>query len=579
MTPRKVYGSTLLASTLERLGVELIFGLPGSQNIALYEAFRKSKIRTILPTNEMAASFMANGYARASGKTGVVVTIPGPGFTYALTGMAEAYLDSAPVLWIAGKPADSPGNRYQLQAIDQKTVARPIVKETLSVESISELAPKLVEAYTLTARGEPGPVLIEVANSVFSEIAPEHLEPAPFSVRPSDPPDPELVHRSVQKLASSKRVLLYVGAGCAGAAEPLRKLAELLVAPVLTTTSGRGVVPEDHPLVFLFDSDSGDIEVINRFIESCDLVLALGCKFSHNGSHGFRLRIPREKLIHVDSSEAVLGANYPAQLPVVGDVGLYLDSLLRNRDWVQSRSSDWSDQELKRWHDEIHREQLRESPEPEFTGISPSSPRAFFLALREALPADSCLVTDSGLHQMLARKYFKVLTPRGLLIPSNFQSMGFGLPAGIGAKLASPEKDVLVLMGDGAFAISGMEILTAVREKIQLTVIVFNDGQLGLIRLSQLASYGHSFATGLKNPDFSMFAKAVGTNYFRMTGDPRKIFTRCFESPGVSLLEVGLEDSPAFLKMRTKGMIKEGLGRVLGPNGFEQMKKWKSGNR
>ena len=576
MTYSNALGSKLLASTLERLGVQCVFGLPGSQNLALYEAFRKSRIRTILTTNELAASFMANGYFRGSGKIGVVVTIAGPGFTYALTGLAEAFLDSAAVLCVVGKAANSPGNRFQFQAIDQRSIAEPIVKKTYSVDNVSDLRPILIEAYFEAGQGEPGPVLVEVADSIFSQAAPDLSEFPSFLTRQDPQPDPELIKHSVQMLQTSKRVVLYSGAGSFGASRQLRALAELLVAPVLTTPSGRGVVPENHFLCFLFDSATGDVEVLNRFIDSCDLVIALGCKFSHNGSHGFRLRLPKEKLVHVDSSASVLGANYPAHLSVVSDVQAFLDSVLRHSNQIKLRSPGWTDLELKQWREQIQQEHLSYGPEPKIKGIDPSGALELFLALREVMPPDACLVTDSGLHQMVARKYYKVLEPRGLITPSDFQSMGFGLPAAIGAKLATPERTVAVVMGDGGFAICGMEMLTAVREKIQLTVLVFNDGKLGLIRLSQISSYGHSFATDLKNPDFSMFAKAVGAHYFRMAGDPREILRRCLETPGVTLLEVYLEDSPDFFKMRTKALIKKSVRNLVGPTVIQQLKKWKS---
>jgi acetolactate synthase-1/2/3 large subunit len=576
MTNSNTLGSNLLASTLERLGVRCVFGLPGSQNFALYEALRKSPIRTILTTNELAASFMANGYFRGSGKTGVVVTIPGPGFTYALTGLAEAFLDSAALLCIVGEPANSPGNRFQLQAIDQRSIAKPIVKKTYSVDNVSDLCPILIEAYFEAGQGEPGPVLVEVANSILSQAAPDLSEFPSFPTRQDPQPDPELIEHSVQMLQTSKRVVLYAGAGSSGASGQLRTLAELLVAPVLTTTSGRGVVPENHFLSFLFDSATGDVEVLNRFIESCDLVIALGCKFSHNGSHGFRLRLPKEKLVHVDSSASVLGANYPAHLSIVSDVQAFLDSVLRRSSQIKLRAPGWTDLELKQWREQIRREHLSDSPEPKIEGIDPSGALGLFLALREVMPPDACLVTDSGLHQMLARKYYTVMGPRGFITPSDFQSMGFGLPAAIGGKLATPERTVAVVMGDGAFAISGLELLTAVREKIRLMVIVFNDGKLGLIRLSQISSYGHSFATELRNPDFKMFAEAVGAHYFRMAGDPREIFRRCLETPGVSLLEVRLEDSPDIFKVRTKALIKESVRNLVGPTVIKQLKQWKN---
>ena len=192
------------------------------------------------------------------------------------------------------------------------------------------------------------------------------------------------------------------------------------------------------------------------------------------------------------------------------------------------------------------------------------------------MPPQSCLVTDSGAHQMLARKYFRVLAPRGLMVPSDFQSMGFGLPAGIGAKLASPEKTVVVLMGDGGFAVSGMEILTAVREGVQLLVIVFNDGNLGLIRLGQLSSSGHSFATRLRNPDFPVFAGAVGAHYQRLEGNPEAVLQGCLRTPGVTMLEVCLRDSAAIGKLLVMGRVKERVKHLVGSRAAQRLRQWQN---
>lgn len=566
-------GSDLICLTLRHLGVECIFGLPGSQNLPLYEALRRSSIRTILATSELAAAFMANGYFRSCGKAGVVVTIPGPGFAYALAGIAEAYLDSAAILWVAGRSAASPGNRFQLQALDQKAIAGPLVKQVYSVRSIADLPSTIGRAYEAAGSGEPGPVLVEVASSVLTQESSYPFERTSIEAAPLSLPDPISVNRLVEMVKASKRALLYAGAGCIGAAPQVCDLAERLGAPVLTTTSGRGIVPEDDRLALVLDDGSGNIGVLNRLIDSCDLVIALGCKFSHNGSHGFRLRIPKDKLIHVDSSAAVLGVNYPAAFQIVCDIRAFVNLLLRRGEIFTCRTSAWTDPELRLWREKFKEVHLRADPEPKILGLDPPTPSAFFGLLRKAMPPQSSLVTDSGMHQMLARKYFPVLAPRGLIVPSDFQSMGFGLPAGIGAKLASPEKTVVVLMGDGGFALSGMEILTAVREGVQLLVIVFNDGNLGLIRLGQLRSSGHSFATRLRNPDFPVFAGAVGAHYQRLEGNPEAVLLGCLRTPGVTMLEVCLRDSAAIGKLLVMGRVKEGVKHLVGSRAAQRLRQ------
>jgi acetolactate synthase-1/2/3 large subunit len=226
-----------------------VFGLPGSQNVALYEALRRSSLRTIVATHELAASFMANGYARASGKPGVLLTIPGPGFSYALTGLAEAFLDSAAVLHIAGRQADGPGRRFQLQALDQAAMAAPVVKRVFEVERVADLCSVLEAAYALTLSGEPGPVLVQLPARLLSETTgPEAIAPSSTSVAAADL-DPRRIDEVAELLGQAERVLLYVGQGACAAASELTALAETLGAPVVTTTSARGLLPTSCSLL------------------------------------------------------------------------------------------------------------------------------------------------------------------------------------------------------------------------------------------------------------------------------------------------------------------------------------------
>ncbi len=250
---------------------------------------------------------------------------------------------------------------------------------------------------------------------------------------------------------------------------------------------------------------------MNDLFERSDLVLAIGCKLGHNGSAGFRLRLPESKLVRVDLSPEVLTANYPASLAIRADAGSILDLLLSGRAGERGSSS-WTDEEVA-----SHRERIRRpdpsTADPGVAGASNGRASGFFAWLREALPRETILVTDSGLHQVTARRWFDVLSPRGLLLPSDFQSMGFGIPAGIGARLAAPDRPVTVLAGDGGLLMSGLEITTAVRERSPLLVIVFNDGQLNQIRWQQLKDSGHPFGVELAALEIEIFANALGAGY------------------------------------------------------------------
>ncbi len=530
--------------------METVFGLPGTQNVALFEALRKSRLRTIVATHELGASFMANGYARASGRPGVLLTIPGPGFTYALTGLAEALLDSVPVLSIVGGPAEAPGRRFQLQALDQRAVVAPLVKRVFDLESAEGIEPTLAEAHAVSQAGEPGPVVVQVSPRILSE---EAVAGTSSAYTGAQLPKAPAVDEIALRLSGAQRVVLYVGQGANGAAGELLQLVEILKAPLVTTTSGRGVVPESHPWVLSFDRRS--VQVLNELVESANLVLALGCKFSHNGAHGFRLRLAPDRLIHVDASEAVLGANYDASLTLAADVPSVIRGLLDHRlSPGRSSGSGFSEDEVSQWKRRIADAAPR-GTEATIRGARPASIEDFFAALRRAMPAESCLVLDSGQHQMMARRHFRVLRPRGLILPTDLQAMGFALPAAIGAKLAREDRAVVALLGDGGFAMSGLELLTAVREQIPLTVIVFNDGVYGAISRQQLATYGHLHGTELQNPDFRRFAESVGARYMRLAGDIETNLSRAIGAGGVWIVEVVLRESVGVRLQRLRGKL------------------------
>ncbi len=559
-------GSTIICRKLKELGVELVFALPGSQNIHLFEALRRSRLRTVTATHELAAAFMANGYARASGRVGVLNTISGPGFACALAGLAEASLDSVPLLYIVNRPVVVPGRRFNHQEIDQAAIAQPIVRRTYQVDRLIDLERTLEYAYHRCLSEEPGPVLVQVADQVLSSSDSDgRSAPAgPLVSQTPAAPSVDLINHVLNRIAGSGRIVFYCGQGANNAAQEVRELAKLLEAPVITTRSARGLIPEDHPLSIVFNPDGGGVHTLNRFIERCDLVLALGCKLSHNGSAGFALRIPAHKLVRVDTSQEVLDANYEAETKMLCTVEDFLAGILKRSEDLQTRSAGWEPQELECSRREITEESGKALTEPRFHGMEPPTAAAFFAALREAMPRNACLVTDCGLHQVMARVHFRALSPRSLIVPSDLQSVGFGLPAAIGAVLADPNRPVVALVGDGGMAMSGMELITAVREGVPLTVIVFNDRALGQIRLHQITAFGAEHGTSLMNPDFEMLAASLGASYIRLEGDAKGVLSRAIQEGGVSLVEVVLGDSAGYRVRRAAGLVRGAGRRVMG---------------
>jgi acetolactate synthase-1/2/3 large subunit len=554
-------GRDLLVRVLESLGTEVVFGVPGTQNFSLYQALQNSAIRPVLTTSELAASFAANGYFRRSGKVAVLATIGGPGLTYALSGIAEARMDSAGILFIVFKSAAFPDRRFRMQGIDEQKMAAPVVKKCFTLRAAADLPGTLREAFYLAGSDEPGPVYLEIASPVLQEKISARPDPPPGGPPAKPAPSPEALREAVKKVNQARRPLLLVGQGAGGAAAEVRRLAELLSSPVLATSSGRGIVPEDHPRSFALDAIPRDAALTNTLFEKADLVLALGCKFSHHGSAGFRLSIAPEKLIHVDASDDVLNANYPAGLAIRSDTGLFLQGLLADQSALDNPGRGWEDADLDQWRAKIDAHRAHTNMGPAIAGMTPASFSAFFKVLRRKLPRDACLLTDSGLHQEMTRLNYQVLAPRSFFIPADFQSMGFGLAAAIGAKLAAPGVPVLAVVGDGGMALSGLELITSVREELPVKVIVFNDGYLNLIRLKQLYEFGESHLVRTGRLDLDNLAAAMGIPYFRLDNNLEAVLDRFLDTPGSALLDVAVRDSFDIRKMQFKSRIKNLIGR------------------
>jgi acetolactate synthase-1/2/3 large subunit len=559
-----VNGAERICTALSALGVRHVFGLPGTQNVLLYEALRTSGLRSIVASDEGAAAFMAAGLARASGTVGVLTTIPGPGFVYALAGVAEARHDSVPLLWLTLRQHDT-GQAFQLQRIDQAAMAAPVVKQCFLIEHAGELDDTVRRAHCCAVNGEPGPVLVEVTAPVLSQHdVPGRAVAVDSAVQPVDTRD------VLRMLAASERPLIFAGQGAQGAAVAVRALAHRLRAPVLFTCSGRGVVPDSDPLALVRDFSFGMGDVVPALIARADLILALGCKFTHNGSSGGRLPLPQDKLIRIDSSADVLAANYPARLAIPARVEDVLPSL----DRVERSHSGWSDGELAAAREQLAAE--RATPiahEPVVDGTVERHVSEFFGALSRAAGEHAVYTADAGLHQALTRKYAQVLRPRGLLCPSDFQSMGFGLPGAIGAVLAQPDACVFACIGDGGLVQTAGELLTAVREGLDLVVVVFNDGALGLIRRQQVEDFGYASGVALHSPNYAALAEAVGCSYFPVTGDLDALARQIVQTPGVRLVELRLRDTDSFQWKRLKHIVRHRAQDTIPESAWQVVKQ------
>ncbi|MGD8922528.1 MAG: thiamine pyrophosphate-binding protein [Candidatus Zixiibacteriota bacterium] len=572
MSRKTCSGAELISLGLEKLGARVVFGLPGTQNVALFEALRSSHLRVVVPTSELAGGFMANGYARVTGKAGVLISIPGPGFTYAVTALAEARADSAAVVYIVAGIDEPSDHKFALQSIDHKAIVGSMVKRVIEIESAEDIAVSLGEAYYAALSGEPGPVAVLVSKSAMKGRTDredvDHLTgeiQLPTVSR-------EKLTEARGLISQAKHPVLMLGLGAAGASDTIVELAEKLGCPVLGTCSGRGTIPEDHPLSCYYDYSAGNGDAVNALIEHSDLLVALGCKFSHNGSAGYNLHIPQEKLLHVDASEEVLGANYPAKLSIQASVESFVTDLLSGS---FDLTSEWKTQDIAEWKERFTTEMREQMPAmPVISGFDEQALSSFFSELGNQLPRNACMISDSGLHQVMSRNLFPVFAPRGMIIPSDYQSMGFGIPAAIGAALGAAGRPVVAVVGDGGFNMSGLELMTACKEQLNLTVIIFNDGHFGLIRNQQLNDYGQAFGTQLTGLDLESFADSVGAHYVRVESSIADAITLALSRPGVCIVELPLQDSPALKRRRVKSLLRERAVKVMGPSLVGRLKKF-----
>ena len=377
---------------------------------------------------------------------------------------------------------------------------------------------------------------------------------------------PELLDR----LRRARRPLLWVGQGAQGASKALRAFVHRWRVPVFSTCSGRGVVADDDPHAIVADFSFGVPAWIDRAIESADLVLVLGCKFTHNGSAGGRLHLPADKLVRVDASAEVLAANYPAQFALCARIEDFIASVMT----TELGETEWTASEIAKLRDLSLQE--RAGPlehEPAIVAPDISDTHSLFDAMAGAFGRDVVYTTDAGLHQALVRRYVHVTGARGLLCPSDFQSMGFGLPGAIGAALARPAATVVACVGDGALMLSLGDLLTAAREGVDLIVVVFNDGAYGLIRRQQLMTFGHEHATTLLNPDFAILAQAIGCGYFSVANDGAAALRSAAASRGLRLVEVEFSSPMSLRRTAFRSAVQESVVRRLPQPALQWLKR------
>jgi thiamine pyrophosphate-dependent acetolactate synthase large subunit-like protein len=498
MTERMKGGQAAVRS-LESQGVDVVFGIPGVHTLEIYDALVDSSIRHVLARHEQGAGFMADGYARASGRPGVAVIITGPGITNVMTAVGEAYTDSSPILILSSNveqqwAGQMLGHLHDLS--DQLGVMHAVTKWNARATNVGEIPSLVAKAFTEMNSGRPRPTHVEVPLDVLSAFDDVSFVPAveatPAELRQSD------VRQALDAIKNAGRVVIWCGGGAvsSGAGDAIAGISERLGAPIIASAMGKGSVPGDHPMMLGKSWEPGNpVDVVLR---SSDLALVFGSKLGAMETEYQRMPMPA-KMIRVDVDSNEITRNYTPSLPIVGDARITAQSILAGLDQERITKQGWSADEVK----SIKRAFL--------AGTWGKDHQPYVDALRSAIPRDGILVSDMTMMGYVCQNRYPVYEPRTFLFPQGYGTLGFSLPAAIGAKVARPDKVVVPIVGDGGFQYTMQELATAVQFKLGLPIVIFNDSTYTAVKMEQASKYDRRYiAVDLVNPDYRKLADAYG---------------------------------------------------------------------
>jgi acetolactate synthase-1/2/3 large subunit len=544
----KYTGARILVESLIENGVDVIFGYPGGSVLNIYDELYncKDRIRHILVSHEQHAAHAADGYARSTGKVGVCLATSGPGATNLVTGIATAFVDSVPLVIITGNVSIPLLGKDSFQEVDITGITMPVVKHNWIVENVSDLAQIVYDAFVIALSGRPGPVLIDIPKDINSAVC-EHndhnvTKNMALSLWNDNLAKKNRAWRLFEKtkrkndfeadikkasvfINESSRPMIFAGGGVniSGAGAELKILAELLNAPVALSLMGMGAIARDHPLCTGLIGMHGTI-ASNKAVQKADLLIALGTRFSDRVTSSAEKFAKDAKIIHIDIDPAEINKNIFCDAFITGDLKTILGSLIKKI--IPKPASRWND-EIKEWKTLTPKEHNRKKA---------LSPRFVIQEAAKVLGEDAIVVTDVGQHQIWTAQFYPFKKQRSFLSSAGLGTMGFGMGAAAGAKIANPESAVVLFTGDGCFRMNSAEMATLVKYGLPVLIIVFNNSTLGMLRQWQKFFYkSHYYETGLDNscPDFVKLADAYGVPAFRVTNE--KGFTDALEN-GVKLL-------------------------------------------
>lgn len=522
-----ITGRKLFVKAMEHEGVDTIFAYPGGMiTDILDELYKSSHIRLVLPRHEQALVHEAEGYARATGRAGVCLVTSGPGATNAITGIADAHYDSIPLVVITGQVAQGLIGNDAFQEVDIVGMTRSVVKWGITVHDRKQLGKTLKMAFQIAASGKPGPVLIDIPKDIQQASGPDEY-PDAVDIRGykiNDTVHIGQLKKAFKLLERAKRPVILAGGGVniAGANGRLLAFAEKMRVPVVSTVMGKGALPAGHEL-YVGDAGMHGSFASNMALYNCDVLFSIGTRFNDRITGNLREFVPRARIVHIDIDTASISRNVLVDVPVVSDANLALEHLL---EWARPLASDSWLEQIRAW-DQEHPLQIagREGK---------MSPQTVMESLNEVF-AEGIFVTDVGQHQMWAYSYINLNQKKRMFTSGGLGTMGFGFPAAIGAKIACPDKNVVCLTGDGGFQMNMQEMATAVLEDAPVTVCIFNNGYLGMVRQQQEYIYGKRYSivnlnhrvhtdgsladsdSGPYEPDFVKWAESYGIEAVRVS--------------------------------------------------------------
>ncbi len=555
----KMTGARILLECLKREGVDTVFGYPGGTVINLYdELFSFKDIRHILPRHEQAGVHAADGFARATGRVGVAIATSGPGATNTVTGIATAYMDSIPLVVITGQVPTALIGNDAFQEVDIIGITRPCTKHNFLVKDVKDIATIIKKAFYIARTGRPGPVLVDLPKDVQIATAefeyPETIELR--SYKPTVEGHPKQIEKAVSMLLEAKKPVIYVGGGAISgdAAGELTALATKLHIPVTTTLMGLGAFPEDNPLSLKLLGMHGTY-FANMAVTNCDLLVAVGARFDDRVTGKIATFAPHAKIIHMDVDPTSIRKNVRVDLPIVGQVkdvlGRMLKALKESGDKVAAFNAG-----IEPWLAEIEGWKQKHPMTYKQTSTV-IKPQFVIQKLRELSESDAIVATDVGQHQMWTAQFFGFREPRTLLSSGGLGTMGFGLPAAMGAQAAFPNRQVIAVCGDGGFQMNLQEMATLVQNRLPVKIVILNNNFLGMVRQWQELFFDKRYSqTCLELPiDFIKLAEAFGAKGFQAT-KPDEVETtikKAFETPGPVIMEFKIAREEKVLPMVPAG--------------------------